>query len=567
MAHKLERGDLERLLEAGRSLVSAQEPERVLARVLDAARDLTGAQYAALGVLDRDKAELERFLFVGIDEELRERIGDLPRGHGILGELIRNPEPLRLRRIGEHPRSYGFPAEHPGMETFLGAPIAIRGEVFGNVYLTEKEGGDEFDERDEELIVVLAEWAAIAIDNARSHETSERRRQELERAVRGLRANASLALELGGEMDQARVLELVAKRGRALVEARSFLVLLGDEEGFEVVAEAGVARIAIERIAGNDLTADALKSGATRRLGTAPLTDLLGTAAGAAGLLAPLRWRGRSLGLLLAIDRFEAEDGFTLDDERALISFASSAASAIASTQAVDDERMRVTIASAERERRRWARELHDETLQDLGALRVMQESALVTQERDAAMRALAASNEQLLGLIDGLRGLITELRPAALDELGVEAAIEALIARISSRADLQVDARVDLGDALGGGEHRLDPELEATVYRIVQEGLTNVVKHAQAKRALVVVERGGHDVVVEVEDDGRGLESGGTEDGFGLLGMRERVQLARGELQVSAGDGGGTRIRARLPLDPSVAPKELRSESGAGTG
>ena len=137
-------GQAERLLAVGRSLVSDLDLESILDQVLRTARELTGAQYAALGVLDDDKRELERFLFVGIDEETRRRIGPLPRGGGVLGELIRHPEPLRLPAVGEHPRSFGFPPGHPPMTTFLGVPIAIRGDVYGNLYLTEKEGGVEF---------------------------------------------------------------------------------------------------------------------------------------------------------------------------------------------------------------------------------------------------------------------------------------------------------------------------------------------------------------------------------------------------------------------------------------
>ncbi len=554
MAHQLGQGDLERLLAAGRALVSAHEPATVLDRLLEAARDLTGARYAALGVLDQEKIELEQFIFVGIDPEQRDRIGDLPRGHGILGELIRHPEPLRLARIGDHPRSYGFPAEHPRMETFLGAPIAIRGEVYGNIYLTEKAGGAQFDERDEELVLVLAEWAAIAIDNARSHATSEGRRRELERAMRGLRANASLGLELGGETDQERVLELVAKRGRALVDARSFLVLLLGEDGFKLATSAGESNGGVPPQSLPVATA-ALQSGATRRMGAALLSELVGHDAGQAGLLAPLRWRGRSLGMLLAIDRLGGDPAFSLDDERALISFASSAATAIAATQAADDERMRVTIAAAERERKRWARELHDETLQELGALRVMQESALMAKDPDAVRRALADSNEQLLGLIEGLRGLITELRPAALDELGIAAAIEALVTRICSRSDLEVSTSIELPDGDGGEPGRFDPHLEATVYRVVQESLTNVVKHAEASRVSVRIEASGGDLIVTVEDDGRGVDADRPVAGFGLVGMRERVQLAHGELQVSGGEDGGTRVGVRVPLAAGSDP------------
>jgi len=173
----LERSQLEGLLVVGRRLVAELDLDAVLMHVLDAARELTAARYAALGVLDAKKTELERFLYVGIDEETRRRIGPLPRGHGILGELITNPRPLRLDRIGDHPRSYGFPAEHPTMTTFVGAPITVRGEVYGNIYLTEKEGGDPFDEQDEQLLVVLAEWSAIAINNARTHEELRRGRK------------------------------------------------------------------------------------------------------------------------------------------------------------------------------------------------------------------------------------------------------------------------------------------------------------------------------------------------------------------------------------------------------
>src|SRR5262245_48591255 len=198
---------LERLLAVGRSMVSKRDPEAVLDDVLEAARELTGARYAALGTLAPDRNELDRFLFVGIDEETRERIGRLPTGHGILGELIRDPQPLRLARISDHPRSYGFPAGHPSMETFLGVPLMIRDQVYGNLYLSEKADGAEFTEEDERVLIVLAEWAAIAIDNARAHQQAERRRRDLERAMIGLQATVTLNREVEGETDLPRVLE------------------------------------------------------------------------------------------------------------------------------------------------------------------------------------------------------------------------------------------------------------------------------------------------------------------------------------------------------------------------
>jgi GAF domain-containing protein len=217
---------LRRLLEVGRALVAELALEPLLRQVLETARDLTDARYAALGILDERKEELERFLYLGIDEETRRQIGPLPRGRGVLGELIRNPEPLRLRYVTEHPRSYGFPPGHPPMASFLGVPVVIRGEAFGNLYLAEKTGAAEFDAEDTEAVVVLAEWAAIAIENARLYEGVRRRREELERAVRGLEATAAIARAVGFETELERVLELTVKRGRAMVEAASLVVLL-----------------------------------------------------------------------------------------------------------------------------------------------------------------------------------------------------------------------------------------------------------------------------------------------------------------------------------------------------
>lgn len=168
MQHGLDEKALRRLLVAGRGLVSDLELDRVLASVLEAAIEITGARYAALGVLNADRSGLENFIHAGIDEPTRKRIGDLPTGKGVLGILIEDPRPLRLADVGADPRSYGFPPGHPPMKTFLGVPITIRGKPWGNLYLTEKAGGEEFNRDDQEAAIVLAEWAAIAIGNARS---------------------------------------------------------------------------------------------------------------------------------------------------------------------------------------------------------------------------------------------------------------------------------------------------------------------------------------------------------------------------------------------------------------
>ena len=551
----LDPAQLEALLDVGRSLVAAHEPETVLRRVLEAAQELTGARYAALGILDSDKVELERFVFAGIDEDLRERIGSLPRGHGILGEVIRHPEPLRLARIGDHPRSYGFPAGHPPMQTFLGVPVMIRGEVYGNLYLTDKAGGVPFEEEDERLAVILGEWTALAIDNARSHASGERRRGELERAMRGLEATVALSRDLGGEVDLERVLELVVKRGRALVDGGSCLVVLEGEEGLAVAAGAGdlTTELVGRKLEGRKGTLSKAVDDGIVRSGAAAIEAVreLGIE-GTSAVVVPIHSRGRALGALIAADRIDDRTPLDSDDALALASFATSAATVIATARAAEGERLRLTIAAAEQERQRWARELHDETLQDLGALRVMQESALQRDDEQAARRALRDASAAVANVIEGLQGLITELRPAALDQLGVGPAIEGLADRVRRRSDLLVETDIELGGGEADEPRRFDPAVEATVYRLVQEALTNVVKHAGASRARVAVEAVEDAIVVVVEDDGSGLDAANPTGGFGLIGMRERVELADGQLRLGAGSSGGTRIWASLPAGPT---------------
>ena len=242
--------------------------------MLEVARELTGARYAALGVLDERRERLERFLTVG------HRRGDArgdrrsAPGHGILGVLIREPRPLRLHDVGDHPQSYGFPLGHPPMRSFLGVPILIRGDAYGNLYLTEKEDGD-FDAADEEALVVLAEWAAIAIDNARLVRDVRGRRDELERAVSALETTTAISRAVGGETDLARILELIAKRGRALVEAGSMAIALADGADVVVAAVAGAIdgaligrRIPIEgTLAGHVLRTSRAGGCSTRRRG------------------------------------------------------------------------------------------------------------------------------------------------------------------------------------------------------------------------------------------------------------------------------------------------------------
>ena len=264
---------LRRLIAAGRSLIVELDSEAVLDRLLQVAQEITGARYAAIGILDEQRQGLERFVTKGIDEQTHRKIGDLPRGRGVLGVLIRDPRPLRLSDVGAHPESYGFPLGHPPMSSFLGVPIVIRGKPWGNLYVTEKEGGD-FTEEDEEAAGVIADWAAIAITNARLYRDARLRRDELQRANRGLETTTEITRALGGFTDLDRVLELVVKRSRALIDARAveLALLEGDQLVIAAVAGEGVEDLVGRRLAVKEsVAAAALRSGRSQRFRDVPV--------------------------------------------------------------------------------------------------------------------------------------------------------------------------------------------------------------------------------------------------------------------------------------------------------
>lgn len=570
MSEPLDDARLRRLVEVGGQVTAALEVETVLSRVLEAARELTGARYAALGILDEHKRELERFVTVGIDEGERRQIGDLPRGRGILGLLIEDPRPLRLRDVVEHPRSYGFPPGHPRMHGFLGVPIRIRGEAFGNLYLTDKRDG-EFDEADESAVVVLAEWAGIAIDNARLYQQAEGRRRELERAVAGLEATVAISQALGGETDLSRVLELIVKRARALVDARALVILLRDDRELVVAATAGELRAGTrgQRVPTAGTVAErVIAGGRAERIDDvpdrmAPMTRRLGLTATTA-LVAPLIYRGRPMGVLQAYDRTVDGPDFTAEDETLLESFATSAAIAVATAQSVARDRLEQSIEASEQERRRWARDLHDETLQGLGALRLLLSTAMRSDDQELRSRVVRAI-DQLDVEIENLRALVTELRPAALDELGLAAALRSLVERVTTQDDVAVELDVRLRWETGGAGERLAGEIEETIYRLVQESVRNVLRHANASSVAIEVSEEDEAVTVSVRDDGEGFEADEPTRGLGLLGMRERIDLVGGELEVSSRPGEGTAVVARLPHRRSTSPVAPPAPSGTG--
>ena len=536
--HRLDTDRLVRLVEAGQELVAELDLEAVLDRLLEAARDLTGARYAAMGVLNVERTGLERFVTRGVDEETHRAIGELPRGRGLLGVLIDEPHPLRLEDISAHPQSYGFPIGHPEMTTFLGVPVMIRGEAWGNLYLSMKQDGTPFTDADEQAIITLAGWAGIAIENARLYTQVDERRNELERAVRSLEATTASARAIGADTRLDRVLELVVKRARALVHARAVVVLLASPDGYSVRAWAG--EVGAEA-AGAKVTVDpeVALTGMRSRPDGGRVEDPLRIGADGA-LLVPLTYRERVLGVLAAYDRLAAGPHFGDDDQALMRAFAASAATAVAIAQTVEQDRLRQSILAAESERRRWARELHDQTLQGLAALRLVLGAGLGGDET-ALRGAVKQVMDQIGDEVAALRSLIAELRPPALDQLGLEPALEALVKQAAAAHGLDFDLRYEF-------EGRLPEQLESTLYRLVQESLTNVGKHARADRVEVVVARSGGGVTVRVADNGVGVQATGAGSGFGLLGMRERVELAGGELELRSGDDGTT-IEAHIPV------------------
>ncbi len=359
-----------------------------------------------------------------------------------------------------------------------------------------------------------------------------------------------------GETRLDRVLETVVERACSLVSAKTVMVLLEDRGLLVVAATTGdfeVERRGVRLQADSSAWRRVLADGQAERM--APIEGRLGISLGELGiaahaaLLVPLAYRGRSIGVLAALDRNNGNPEFEQEDESLLMGFAASAAMALTAAQSMAEARLRESIDVAERERAKWARELHDETLQGLGALRVRL-SASLRLDHDAMGKAVATAVAQIEDEIANLRSLITELRPAALDELGLGAAIEGLVDNHGAATGM--DTKLELGLAFEGGDstRRLDRELESSVYRLVQEALTNVAKHSESETVWIEVSHDESAISIEVRDDGVGFDMDTRPKGFGLVGMRERVALAGGSLTIVSTPEVGTVLRGRIPLE-----------------
>jgi signal transduction histidine kinase len=543
---------LRALLDATVALTSELSLDALLQKLADSAAALTGARYSALGVLDETGTALERFVTSGIDAETQAAIGPLPRGRGILGVLIREARPLRLSDLSRDPRSVGFPPNHPPMSSFLGVPILLRGVAYGNLYLTEKDGGVDFTEEDQEVVTMLAAQAAVAIDNARLYESATRWSRQLESLHEVVRSMVE-------ETDLEDLLELVCARLRELIGARLALIALPGDGGELRIAAVDGEGDAAEGLLGHELARGRSKLGGVldRRQSARvdsilddPEVDqeearLMGIRT---GIYVPLVARGRAIGIVAVHDKLGPEPRFSDADLRLAEIFAARASVAVDLSERVARDTVRRVISAQELERQRLARELHDETGQALTSI-LLGLKAIRAADTDAgAERAETDVRDLVVQALQDVRSLAVELRPTALDDFGLVPALERLAGTFEERSGIRTAVESSLSD------ERLPPEAETALYRVVQEALTNVVKHAGAETVSIVVARRGPGVSAVIEDDGRGFDAAEVrDDALGIVGMRERLALLGGTLAVESTPGIGTSLVAYVPLSPAA--------------
>lgn len=530
------------LVQTGIWLSSELSLEALLRKLIETAVGLTGARYGALGVIDQAGTGLDQFITVGIDAETRAMIGDDPRGRGILGVPIRDRKPLRLENLADDPRSVGFPPGHPAMASFLGCPITLRGAAFGNLYLTEKEGGEEFSEEDEEVVRLLASQAAVAIENARLYESSRQWSRQLETLN-------EVSDALTSEADLSHLLALASDRLRVLLDARVVMIQLPTPDGVSLTVEAASGENA-ELLRGLRLACEGSKSGRTLQRSRSERIDALlddpevdqstpRLVEATSALYVPLIVRDNAAGVIVVYDKIGPDPRFADADMRVAQAFANRAAIALDLSERVARESVRALLNGQESERTRLARELHDETGQALTSILL----GLKEVEQEFGEERLARTRELVRSAMDDVRRLTTALRPPALDDFGLQPALEHLIHQVAGRSGLNIQLHCSFVSGT------LNSDQETALYRIVQEALTNIVKHANARSVSIIVTTNQNTVRTVIEDDGNGFSTDTIRDGaLGLIGMKERMLLVGGRFEIDSSPGAGTSLVAELP-------------------
>jgi signal transduction histidine kinase len=526
------------LLDAVFLIGSDLDLHTVLRRIVETAARLVSARYGALGVLGPD-GSLTEFVTVGIDDEQLKAIGPFPRAHGILGVLIKDPKPLRLHDIGQHSMSYGFPPHHPPMHTFLGVPLRVRDDVFGNLYLTEKEGGADFDEEDERIVVRLATAAGLAIENARLYEQTHRRERWLQAST-----EVTTALLSGDEPDD--VLRLVARCARDLAAADLALIALplGDSLAIEV-AEGEFAT----QMLGMRVDKNASLVGAVYAEGTSlSVPDLRTDPRAAAGhliranieaaMFVPLRAGGATLGVLYVANR-RGGRAFNDAEQSMLEGFAGQASIALELAR----KQRETEKLSLFRDRDRIARDLHDLVIQRLFATGMQLESSLRYVTRPEAMATVQQAVDDLDRTIKEIRSTIYALqRPERSASRSLRARIVELVEEYTTPLGFTPGLRLE-----GLVDTHVPAAIGENILAVVRESLSNVARHANAGRADVAVAVERDEVTVSVTDDGVGLPTAGHRSG--LANLQARAAGLGGQFSAVTPRRGGTQICWRVPL------------------
>lgn len=532
------RDQLHGLLDAVVGVASGLELPATLRRIVEAAVTLVDAQYGALGVIGSDRT-LDQFVYTGIDEKTRSRIGHLPEGHGILGLLIDEPTPVRLHRIADHAASYGFPPNHPPMDTFLGVPIRVRDAVFGNLYLTEKRGGD-FTADDEAVVQALAAAAGVAIENARLFEETQRRQRWLE-ASNEVRA----ALLSGAGVDEA--LPLIAARARELTGADTTMMVLPDpvapDDRLVVrVAEGDAASEMLGVISPRQgsFTGQVMTSGellAVPDITTArPDSPIARRAPGyGPALFVPIGEPNR-IGVLVAINRLGSA-GFGPGLIELLSAFAGQAALTLQLVEAQEAQRRLELYA----DRDRIARDLHDQVIQRLFATGMSLQS-ISAQVPPGARGRLSRAVDDLDQSIREIRTIIYALHTPAEGAPTPYQQLMAAVEEATAGSELARDMRIS-----GPIDTAVKPELIPHAVAVLREAVTNVVRHAKAHRVSVSLSVDDR-LCLEVTDDGIGVPAGGRRSG--LSNLAGRAAELGGAFELGPGpDGRGTRLLWTVPL------------------
>jgi signal transduction histidine kinase len=532
------RDGLWKLIEAVVSVAAAElSLAGVLDRIVAVARDMVDAQYVALGVI-ADGGGLREFVHVGMDADTVARIGHLPEGHGILGLLIREPQVLRLSDLSNHPSSVGFPEHHPPMGTFLGAPIEVRGRVYGNLYLTNRRDGRGFTDDDVELITTLAAVAGVVIDNARLHEMTVRRQRWLE-------ATRDVTGELLGGGDMTQVLTLLVARARELaVATTATLVLAADDDGLIVAAADGLHA---DQLRGQRFRLEGTLSGDVLATGRAIALDDLSTderteqplvAVGGFGgaMCLPLMARGRRLGTL-TVAREKGQPSFGDDDVQLAEAFAAQAALALDYGHA-QAERRRVAIYD---ERERIGQDLHDLVIQRLFATGLALQAVTGRVVDEGVRERLSDAVDEIDAAIGDLRSSIFGLHARRHGMSSLVRQVEEICAAAAAMLGFAPDCRID--PAVDGV---VSDELVPDLLAVVRETLTNVSRHADASHVDLHLHMHDEMVRLEVTDNGRGIRPTGRRSG--IANMRARAERLNGVMDIGRAPTGGTYLMWTVP-------------------